>query len=116
MGWGGKGKGWGKSWAPVWQPMWGKGKGKGKSGGMRDFPTEKKVWIGGAPDPCDFKALLEHMKQAGSAVFVSVSKGQGGCAFKSAEDAQNAIATLNGSVFGGVALQVDVWTKKEQMA
>merc|ERR1719230_2090838 len=111
------GKGWGKSWSP-WQPWgkgaWGKGKGKGKGGGMRDFPLEKKVWIGSAPDPCDYKAMLEHMKQAGNAIFVSVSKGQGGCAYKTAEEAQNAIAMLNGSTFEGVALEVDVWTKKEQ--
>jgi len=128
------GKSWsaGKTQAPaVWQPLfnkssgkgygkslstkgWDKGAGKGKKGrGLRDFPIDCKVWIGGAPDPCDLKALQEHMKQAGNAKYISVAKGQGGCAYATEEEVQTAIAMLNGSTFEGATLEIDVWTKKE---
>merc|ERR1711971_1384956 len=104
--------GWrGKAWQP-WGGDKGKGKGK-KGGGLRDFALEKKVWLGSIPDEYDRNALKEHLSQAGSCKFVSVSKGQGGAAYASAEEAQSAIAMLNGSVFGGAVIQVDVWTKKE---
>jgi len=83
---------------------------------LRDFKPEVKVWLGDVPDPCDRKALQEHMKQAGNCKFVHVSKGSGGAAYATAEEATQAIATLNGSVFAGSVIQVDVWTKKEKTA
>merc|ERR1712014_47704 len=95
---------------------WGKGKGKGKKGGgLRDFAMEKKVWLGSVPDEYDRNALKEHLSQAGSCKFVSVSKGQGGAAFATAEEAQMAIAMLSGSEFGGAVIEVDVWTKKRKL-
>ena len=121
MGWGSNGKG-GKGWSPVWQPMfmnsWGKGMGKGKGTGLRSFPNDKKVWIGGLPansTSVDLnKKLKEHMSQAGACLYAEVGKsGMGGAAFKTAEEKNQAIAMLNGSVFEGHMLQVDVWTKKE---
>merc|ERR1712186_92209 len=92
--------------------MKGKGKGK-KGGGLRDFKPEKRVWLGGIPEEFDRKELQEHLSQAGKCIFVSVAKGEGGAAYSSEEEAQNAIALLNGSVFGDAVIQVDVWTKKE---
>eukprot|EP00928_Gymnodinium_smaydae_P019754 TRINITY_DN175_c0_g1_i13.p3 TRINITY_DN175_c0_g1~~TRINITY_DN175_c0_g1_i13.p3 ORF type:complete len:125 (-),score=48.90 TRINITY_DN175_c0_g1_i13:87-461(-) len=123
MGWGGKSKGkgasWGKaSWAPAWQPMFQKGWDKGKGKGKRRIEPEKTAWIGGLPaDSASVelnKALVEHLKQAGNCKFVKIGKsGTGSAGFASAEDVQNAIATLNGSVFQGSVIEVDVWTKKE---
>eukprot|EP00928_Gymnodinium_smaydae_P022488 TRINITY_DN1886_c0_g2_i3.p1 TRINITY_DN1886_c0_g2~~TRINITY_DN1886_c0_g2_i3.p1 ORF type:complete len:132 (-),score=48.41 TRINITY_DN1886_c0_g2_i3:72-467(-) len=131
MGWGGKGKGkgwggdgwgkgWSKGWAPAWQPAWGKGKGKGKSQSyLKSVPMEKKVWIGGFAENSTSrdmnKELQKHMSQAGTCKFAEVGKsGMGGAAFSTPEEAANAIAMLNGSVFNGTVLQVDVWTKKEK--
>eukprot|EP00928_Gymnodinium_smaydae_P022493 TRINITY_DN1886_c4_g1_i1.p2 TRINITY_DN1886_c4_g1~~TRINITY_DN1886_c4_g1_i1.p2 ORF type:complete len:130 (-),score=35.87 TRINITY_DN1886_c4_g1_i1:65-454(-) len=117
-GWGGKGKGKSWSWAPAWQPQWGKGKGKGKSM-TRSTPAERKVWIGGLPEADrdrdankELKALLE-TSPSGGCKFVEFSKGQGAAIFGTAEQATAAIAALNGSVFRGSVIQLDVWTKKD---
>merc|ERR1719326_235105 len=115
MGWGGKGKGkgWGGGggWASPIQ-SWGKGfgfkgKDKGKGKGKRPYcPPEKQVWIGGLPaDQASTdlnKRLQEHMKQAGNCKFVSIGKsGSGAAQYTTEEEAQQAIATLNGSDFEG---------------
>merc|ERR1719253_2497005 len=96
---------------------YGKGKGKGwGGGGLRSFPAEKKIWIGGIPEEgVTFKELQAHFP---GSKFATVMKGkgagQGGVAFATAEEATAAIRTLNGSVLGGVTIVVDVWTKKEK--
>merc|ERR1711977_54901 len=103
-GWGG-----GKSW----------GKGGKKGGGKFTCKPQSKVWIGGLPaqeatDRELNKALQEHMKQAGTCKNVMIGKsGSGAAAFSSPEEAQTAIATLNGSLFQGHVLEVDTWTKKD---
>eukprot|EP00933_Yihiella_yeosuensis_P079287 TRINITY_DN916_c0_g1_i1.p1 TRINITY_DN916_c0_g1~~TRINITY_DN916_c0_g1_i1.p1 ORF type:complete len:124 (+),score=34.17 TRINITY_DN916_c0_g1_i1:68-439(+) len=120
MGWGGGfgGKGFGgSSWGSPWQPMfmkWGKGKGKGK-GGLRVDPA-LKVWLGNIPAGSDWKALQEHMNQAGKTrwceVFDGKGAGTGAVSYSTAAEAANAVAMLNGSVFNGANIQVDVWVKK----
>ena len=115
MGWGGGyGKGSYGGWGfPPMMMMYGKGKGKG----LRGFSNEKKVWIGGLPaGPTNVetnKKLKEHMSQAGlECVFAEINKnGIAGAAYKTPEDVQKAVATLNGSVFEGVQIQVDIWQK-----
>merc|ERR1711865_780422 len=112
------GKGWGKDMGKGWGKDMGKGWGKDmvkgkKGGGLRDFAMEKKVWLGDVPEEVDRNELKEHMNQAGACKFVSVSKGQGGAAYATEEEAQNAIAMLNGSMFGGAVIQVDVCTHQE---
>eukprot|EP00930_Biecheleria_cincta_P029796 TRINITY_DN2067_c0_g1_i7.p1 TRINITY_DN2067_c0_g1~~TRINITY_DN2067_c0_g1_i7.p1 ORF type:complete len:221 (-),score=56.98 TRINITY_DN2067_c0_g1_i7:147-809(-) len=102
----------------VWNPMFQKQGGKGQNTGLRSFPSDQRVWIGGLPtiegsDTDLNKRLKEHMASTGltcqyAAVFKS---GTGGAAFKTEAEAQTAIATLNGSVFEGVTIQVDVLTK-----
>merc|ERR1711870_169699 len=111
--------GFGKSWSPPGQQSWGKdaGKGFGKSFGKRKTDPEKTAWIGGLPEneaSVDRnKALLEHMKQAGDCKFVRVGRGGSGSAvYTTKEEVETAIATLNGSEFQGVVIEVDVWTKK----
>merc|ERR1712232_64797 len=98
---------------------WGKGGGKsfGKNKGLRGFPPEQKVWIGSvnleAPSREVNKQLQEHMAQAGTCKWAEVGRsGQGGAAYATAEEAQAAIAALNGSVFNGSPIEVDVWTQK----
>merc|ERR1712086_836321 len=113
---GGDSKGWGKSKG---KDSWGGGGGKGKGKtGLRSFPNDKKVWIGGLTGAeCSKelnKELCEHMKQAGQCLFAEVGKsGMGGAAYKTEDEVQNAIAILNGSDFNGTTIEVDVWTKKE---
>merc|ERR1711881_819967 len=106
---------------------WGKGKGgKGNRGNMsmigRIAKTnpEKLAWIGGLEgktlDKEACKKLKAHIeKLAGEGCkFVSItSKGAGGAIFGSEEEAQAAIAAVNGTKFMGKTLEVDVWTKKE---
>eukprot|EP00931_Biecheleriopsis_adriatica_P074808 TRINITY_DN487_c1_g1_i1.p1 TRINITY_DN487_c1_g1~~TRINITY_DN487_c1_g1_i1.p1 ORF type:complete len:169 (-),score=45.96 TRINITY_DN487_c1_g1_i1:81-530(-) len=113
-GWGGKGGG---AWSPMFSPMMMKGKGKGATG-LKSFPNEKKVWIGGiAPGTCSVdmnKKLKAHMSSAGgSCLYAEFGKtGSGGAAFKTSEEAAAAISSLNGSMFESSIIQVDVWTKK----
>ena len=76
------------------------------------------VWIGGLPKDNTSrdlnKELCEHMKQAGECKFAEVGKsGTGSASFATAEEAQKAIAALNGSTFKDSVIEVDVWTKKE---
>eukprot|EP00747_Dinoflagellata_sp_TGD_P140699 gnl/TRDRNA2_/TRDRNA2_176035_c1_seq1.p2 gnl/TRDRNA2_/TRDRNA2_176035_c1~~gnl/TRDRNA2_/TRDRNA2_176035_c1_seq1.p2 ORF type:complete len:128 (+),score=24.10 gnl/TRDRNA2_/TRDRNA2_176035_c1_seq1:35-385(+) len=96
---------------PVWQPAF-------QKRGIIDFPVDQRVWIGGIPPEGDYKtmikALKEHLSQAGNCKWVFAAKGNGGCAFSSATEAQTAIAMLNGSVFQGTVLQLDVWTEKDK--
>jgi len=105
--WGGKG---------VWNPMFQKQGGKGGRGGIGDFPGDQRVWIGGLPTEGGVdlnKKLKEHMASTGLTCQYAVifKKGQGGAAFKTKEEAQTAIATLNGSVFEGMMIEVDALTK-----
>eukprot|EP00416_Gambierdiscus_australes_P023762 CAMPEP_0171063728 /NCGR_PEP_ID=MMETSP0766_2-20121228/5847_1 /TAXON_ID=439317 /ORGANISM="Gambierdiscus australes, Strain CAWD 149" /LENGTH=142 /DNA_ID=CAMNT_0011519673 /DNA_START=24 /DNA_END=452 /DNA_ORIENTATION=+ len=136
MGWGGNGKGWGGNgkggggfgaWQPMWQKdFWGKGggwifkgKGKGKGKGHRDFKAEQKVWIGGIPDGVSFRELHETMKPAGAKwceCFDGNGKGTGVACFATPEDAQAALASLQGAVVGGAPLQLDVWERKPKAA
>mmetsp|Transcript_97282 Transcript_97282/g.251655 ORF Transcript_97282/g.251655 Transcript_97282/m.251655 type:complete len:154 (+) Transcript_97282:79-540(+) len=134
----GKGKGGGgKGWSSPWQPMfqktwskpswggggWGKGfgkKGKGKGKGLRDFDPAQKVWVGSLPAEATWKELQTHMNQAGTTKWIEVFEGKGkgtaGVAYSTAEEAQAALASLNGSVLGTGAIIVDVWEKKTKEA
>merc|ERR1719183_1241685 len=94
----------------------GKGFGKGKgNSGLRSFPAEKKVWIGGLPETgVTFRELQAHFPGSKFAtVMTGKGAGTGGVAFATAEEATAAIATLNGSTLAGATILVDVWTKRE---
>jgi len=133
---GGGGRNWGGRgvWNPmdmmkVMSAMWG-GKGGGKGGkgggkgggggGIRDFDGSVRVWIGNLPQNSEHKKdialnkkLKEHMSSSGlNCVFAHVGRNGGGqAAFKSETEAQQAIATLNGTFFEGNRIQVDNLTK-----
>ena len=119
---GGKGKGGGGGGKGTWQPHFnkfggggkGKGKGKGKSM-MKNFPNEQKVWVGGLTEAVTWKALQELADTVGKSKWCEVlAKGQACVCYGTVEEAQTAIATLNGSSAGDIVLQFDVWTKKEK--
>merc|ERR1719160_1233704 len=98
-------------------PQWKKG-GWGKKGLNKAKPS-CKVWIGNVPESVSWKELQEHFNQAGKTTWVEAFKkgkgaGEGGVAYKTAEEATNAISMLNGSILSGQMIQVDVWNKKEK--
>merc|ERR1719401_2164608 len=97
----------------------GKGGGKGgkrRGGGRLRGPPEVKVWIGGLSEETKWKDLQTHMDQAGKSSWVEVFGGQGAgtgaVVYKTAEEATNAVATLNGSVLGGKNIIVDPWVPR----
>eukprot|EP00929_Paragymnodinium_shiwhaense_P057581 TRINITY_DN28829_c0_g3_i1.p1 TRINITY_DN28829_c0_g3~~TRINITY_DN28829_c0_g3_i1.p1 ORF type:complete len:124 (-),score=39.69 TRINITY_DN28829_c0_g3_i1:103-474(-) len=121
MGYGGKGKGKGGGswdWNPFAALFGGKGWGKNESITRRAHP-DKRVWIGGLPENSASKELnkklKDHLSQAPGCKFVEVNRKGSGCAvFGNKEEATAAISLLNGSVFDGSVLELDVWTKKEK--
>lgn len=126
----GKGKGgggsWGSNWGGcgVWQPMFNAmmmsmmGKGSGKNG-LRNFTTDRKVWVSGMPADNASKEvnmkLKEHMSTAGvPCLYAEIGKsGTGGAAYKSNSEAMTACAALNGSQFEGVTLVCEMWGAKK---
>ena len=111
----------------------GKGKGKGKNRSNMGIvsATAKKTpenvaWIGGLKEKetgtfdefqeinRKLKAHIEKTSGAGCKFVNITKKGQGGAVFGSEEEAQAAIAAVNGTKFMGKVLEVDVWTKKEK--
>ncbi|CAL1167780.1 unnamed protein product [Cladocopium goreaui] len=113
----GKGGGAGGQWGGcgVWQPMFNAmmmsmmGKGSGKNG-LRNFTTDRKVWVSRMPADNASKEvnmkLKEHMSTAGvPCLYAEIGKsGTGGAAYKSNSEAMTACAALNGSQFEGVTL------------
>merc|ERR1719506_1807830 len=106
-------------WLPdhIWRAQK-KGKGKGKGGGKKNLSrisVDEKVWVGGLSESTTWKELEEHMNQAGKTIWVEVFKKGTACvAYKTAEEATNAISTMNGSELGGSSIEVDVWVKEEK--
>jgi len=88
---------------------------KVESSGNADEP--RMVYVGNLAFKVEWQELKDHMKQVGEVEFASVianEKGQSrrvGCVrFSTEEEAQQAIATLNGSTLMGKELTVDSWT------
>merc|ERR1712129_141072 len=74
-----------------------------------------KVWVGGLSTEVTRGKLHSHFKDSCKPhLFEIMSKGRACIAFKTAEDAQLAIDTFNGSELDGKEIQVDVWTQKEK--
>merc|ERR1711988_1587628 len=99
--------------------MGGEGKGKGRGPNLNKYDAAKKVWVGNLPnDKATWKDLNELFKTAGKVKWVEpLGKKKGGAScvvFNTAEEAATAIATLQGSVIGGNAIELDAWTKKEK--
>merc|ERR1712228_773832 len=97
----------------------GKGKFKGKDRAITFWAEPAlKVWLGNLSEGLEWKDLQTHMNQAGKTqwveVFVGKGKGTGAVVYATAEEAQNAIATLNGSELNGSTIIVDSWVKQEK--
>lgn len=115
MFWGFGGKGFmGKGY------WFGGGKGGGKS--MRVFgDTTQMVYVGNLPYKMEWQEVKDVMKSAGTVEFVKImtqdgsnytsSKGSACVRFSSAEEANTAIATLNGTELQGRKLVVDAWSR-----
>jgi len=90
-----------------------KGKGKSSSSPLNEIDPAQKVWVGNLPDDVDWKAVQEHFNNAGATKWVEIlPKGAACVAYKSAQDAKNAISMLNGTPIDGNALVVDTWSTK----
>jgi len=91
----------------------GKGKGKGFPGNpLKTMDNALKIWVNGVPElGGKWKNLEAHFEQVGKTSWVELmGKGKACIACKTAEEAAAAL-TLNGVIFEGVALEVDVWAK-----
>merc|ERR1711937_817182 len=94
----------------------GKGKGKGRRGpNIAKIDSEKKVWVGNLPtDQSTWKELNELFKTVGHVKWVAPlgkkDRGESCVVMNTAEEASEAIAKLQGSVIGGNAIELDVWT------
>lgn len=118
------GKGSGKTGKPVTMPVFTKPianwaalfeggdvkKVGGGGGGMKKIENSKKVWVGNLSPSTTWKVLEKHFKQAGHTTWAEAKNGVGCVAFKTAEEAQIAIASLNGTELAGSCIQVDAWT------
>merc|ERR1712039_451390 len=105
MGLKGGGDGWG---GDSWEG--GKGGGKGKSKGPKvelKYPAGQKVWVGGMSPETTQESLQEYFALGGTVVAAALMKPGTGCVvYSSEEEAQQAIAVLNGTELGGQVLQV----------
>jgi len=133
MGGKGKGKGGGKDVSDMWnmfQMMMGSsspapmpmmimpsmggmgGGGKGKSKGKgKSVHGDKScmIYVGNLARGVEWQELKDHCKQVGTVEFVNVNGKSGQVRFATEEEAQNAIAQLNGSELMGKTITVDVW-------
>ena len=66
-----------------------------------------------AVGPGDNCLVISYHTQAGECIFAEINKnGIAGAAYKTPEEVQKAVETLNGTVFEGHTLEVDIWQKK----
>lgn len=123
--------------APLFQaaPAWGKGggksfgkdfgKGKGKDKGkdkgkskLKGIDDSLKVWVGGFSAEPQKPEMEEHFNQAGTTTWIQVmgkNKDTACVCYSTIEEVENAILSMNGSLFGNDVLEVDVWTKKPKV-
>mmetsp|Transcript_36842 Transcript_36842/g.78338 ORF Transcript_36842/g.78338 Transcript_36842/m.78338 type:complete len:142 (-) Transcript_36842:137-562(-) len=115
------GKGAGKSAA-------GKGKGKAAEPEREEVDDSLKVWVGNLSFRTQWQEVKDFMGQVGEVQHVKIfmkdgkgkgkgwgkgkgkSRGQGVVTFSSAEEAESAIASLNGAELEGREIVVDTWT------
>merc|ERR1712167_200809 len=94
------------------------GKGKGKSKGrdkMRSFDVSQKVWVGGLTEAVTWKALQELADTVGKSKWIAIlAKGQACVCYGTAEEAQTAIATLNGSSAGDMSFSLTFGPRKRR--
>jgi len=90
-----------------------KGAGKGKVSVLKSIDPTCKVWVGGLYEGISWKDLENHFNQVGKTRWAEIMpKGTACVAYRSAMEATTAIASLNGTLIGGQAIQVDKWEGK----
>jgi len=97
----------------------GKGKGKGKVANeqldkLQPLDASVKIWVAGLDENVSWKKVAQHFKEIGKAKVALMKSGKACVAFETADEADNAIASLNGSDMGGKTIEVDVWTQREK--
>ena len=71
---------------------------------IKTFDVSQKVWVGGLTDDATWKHVQKLADTVGKSKWVEIlGKGQACVCYDTAEEAQTAIATLNGGVL------FDVW-------
>jgi len=82
---------------------------------LAEVGAECKVWIGGLGKDVSRGKLVNHIKETAKPHLLELmSRGTAVASFKTEEEAQTVIASLNGSDLEGKSIEVDVWTKKEK--
>lgn len=105
--------------------FWGKGfGGKGSAKVYGEF--SQMVYVGNLSYKAEWQELKDHMKVVGTVEFVKIltddgtdygrSKGIGCVRYSTEAEAQQAVASLNGSEFMGREIVVDKWTKSNPPA
>lgn len=110
----------------------GKGGGKGQGGGnggvkrkdkgkqqspLSKYGKDQKVWVGGLTADVGKKELQEMFNTVAPSIFVEMLKGGKGSAcvvFSTKEEAELAIACMNGTTIGSATLQCDTWERPER--
>eukprot|EP00933_Yihiella_yeosuensis_P045377 TRINITY_DN4074_c1_g2_i2.p1 TRINITY_DN4074_c1_g2~~TRINITY_DN4074_c1_g2_i2.p1 ORF type:complete len:335 (-),score=102.39 TRINITY_DN4074_c1_g2_i2:470-1411(-) len=98
------------------------GKGQGGKGGqtiskwgekLKKTDPSLKAWVGGLAESTTWKELENHFAEAATKPLITeiMKKGQAVLAYKTVEEVETAIATLNGTELGGNTIEVDVWVK-----
>jgi RNA recognition motif-containing protein len=82
---------------------------------MNDFPPEQKVHVTNLPEGVTWKDLQAHFNQAGKTKWAEKWKNVGAVAYGTVQEANNAIAMLNGSQLGDCVIQADFWKAKEKL-
>merc|ERR1712157_66316 len=112
------GKGGKDSWGGKGGKDGGKGKDKGKGGKRKEnplkaIPADMKVWVGNLPEDITEEDMVSAFSAAGTVKIAApfgARKNHTGCvAYETAEEAEAAIAMLNGGDFNGNTIEVDVW-------
>jgi len=90
-----------------------KGAGKGKVSILKTIDPTCKVWVGGLAEGISWKDLETHFNSVGKTRWAEIMpKGTACIAYRTSMEATTAIASLNGTMIGGQAIQVDKWEGK----
>jgi RNA recognition motif-containing protein len=79
---------------------------------LKKMDSSLKVWIGGLAEGTTWKQVEEHFSAVAKPSVTDIMKrGTAVVAYKTIEDVETAVASLNGSELNGSTLEVDVWVK-----
>ncbi|CAE7858070.1 unnamed protein product, partial [Symbiodinium microadriaticum] len=103
----------GMSWSKGWGKDWSKGKGKSSASEdaakLATIDASQKVWVGSIPEGVDWKTLQQHFNQVSRTIYAAVfpRSGTGCVAYKTPEEVQAAVQSLNRSWLGPAQIEVD---------